>query len=203
MKRSSRGWFVKAKINRGISIGLACLLAILAATFTFAARQEKPAAQTPAVKPGAAEMQRLNFYLGEWDYTETYPKSATDLTGPANTGLYTSKLGPGGNSLINTWHSQGPVGDSEGLLILTWDPGDKAYKGYVFGNEASGAFVESGGFEGDALVLRSELKIGAQTLKSRNVTRMVAAGTLESDEFVAKNDGPEKLLVHVVAKKKP
>jgi hypothetical protein len=32
---------------------------------------------------------------------------------------------------------------------------------------------------------------------------MVANGTLESDEFVTKNDGPEKLLVHVVAKKKP
>jgi hypothetical protein len=194
---------MSAKTNRGRICVLASLIPLLAAAFALAARQEKPAAQTPPAKPGAAEMQRLNFYLGEWDYTETYPKSATDLTGPANTGLYTSKLGPGGNSLINTWHSQGPVGDSEGLLILTWDPGDKAYKGYVFGNEAPGAFVESGGFEGDALVLRSELKVGAQTLKSRNVTRLVSAGMLESDEFVAKNDGPEKLLVHVVAKKKP
>ena len=194
---------MKAKINRGIIIGLASLSAILAATFTFAARQEKPAAQPPAAKPGAAEMLRLKFYLGEWDYTETYPKSATDLTGPANTGTYASKLGPGGNSLINTWHSQGPVGDSEGLLILTWDPADSAYKGYVFGNEAPGAFVESGGFEGDTLVLRSELKIGAQTFKSRNVTRVLPNGTLQSDEFVAKSDGPEKLLVHVVARKKP
>lgn len=192
-----------AGTNHGRIAVLGTGLAILGATYSIAARQEKPAAQSPAVKAGAAEMQRLKFYLGEWDYIETYPKSATDLTGPSNTGIYTSKLGPGGNSLINTWHSQGPVGGSEGLLILTWEPADSAYKGYVFGNEAPGAFVESGGFEGDALVLRSELKVGAQALKSRNVTRMVAAGTLESDEFVAKNDGPEKLLVHVVAKKKP
>ncbi len=194
---------MKARTYPGRIAILASLLPILMAAFAIAARQEKPSAQTPPPKPGAAEMERLKFYLGEWDYTETYPKSATDLTGPANTGIYTSKLGPGGNSLINTFHSHGPVGDFEGLVILTWDPGESTYKGYVFGNEGPGAFVESGGFEGDALVLRSESKMGAQTLKSRNVTRMVAAGTLESDEFVAKNDGPEKLLVHVVAKKKP
>jgi hypothetical protein len=203
MNYSARGWFVSTKINRERTALPTSLLVILVATFALAAHQEKPLAQSPPTKPGAAEMLRLKFYLGEWDYTETYPKSATDLTGPANTGIYISKLGPGGNSLINTWHSQGPVGDSEGLLILTWDPAVSAYKGYVFGSEAPGAFVESGGFEGDALVLRSELKVGAQTLKSRNVTRMVANGTLESDEFVTKNDGPEKLLVHVVAKKKP
>jgi len=41
-------------------------------------------------------MQRLKFYLGEWDYTEAYSM------GGKNTGGYTSKHGPGGNSLINT-----------------------------------------------------------------------------------------------------
>src|SRR5580704_1858305 len=89
----------------------------------FAALQEKPAEKSaapaaPAAKLGAAEMARLKFYLGEWDYTETYPKSAFYPNGGKNTGVYTSKLGPGGNSLINTFHSQGPVGDFEGLLIM-------------------------------------------------------------------------------------
>lgn len=61
----------------------------------------------------APEMEKLKFYLGEWNYTGTYPN------GKQNTGVYTSKLGPGGNSLINTFHSQGPVGDFEGLLVIT------------------------------------------------------------------------------------
>jgi hypothetical protein len=53
------------------------------------------AAQESKAKP-ATEMEKLNFYLGEWDYTETYGKAPN---GPKNTGVYTSKLGPGGNSL--------------------------------------------------------------------------------------------------------
>ena len=84
---------------------------------------EKPAAAPsgPAARPAVAEMERLKFYLGEWDYIETYPKSSFYPNGGKNTGVYTSKLGPGGNSLINTFHSQGPVGDFEGLLVMTWD----------------------------------------------------------------------------------
>jgi hypothetical protein len=136
-------------------VSAACALVMVAATMAMAARQEKtiekPAA-APTAKPGAAEMERLKFYLGEWDYTETYPKSAFYPNGGKNTCVYTSKPGPGGNSLINTFHSQGPVGDFEGLLVMTWDAKEKAYKAYVFGNEFPGAIVETGQFEGDALV---------------------------------------------------
>src|SRR4029077_12295097 len=117
------------------------VLAMLAATLTIAARQEKTAEKpaATAARPGAAEMERLKFYLGEWDYTETYPKSPFSPNGGKNTGVYTSKLGPGGQSLVNTFHSQGPVGDFEGLLIITWDAHEKAYKAYVFGNDFPGA----------------------------------------------------------------
>jgi hypothetical protein len=173
----------------------------------FAALQEKPAEKSaapaaPAAKLGVAEMARLKFYLGEWDYTETYPKSAFYPNGGKNTGVYTSKLGPGGNSLINTFHSQGPVGDFEGLLIMTWDTKEKVYKAYVFGNEFPGALVETGQFEGDALVYRSEFPMEGATLKLRNVTRIVAPGKMESDEYSAMKDAPETLLVHVEATKR-
>jgi hypothetical protein len=90
-------------------------------------------------------MERLQkFYLGTWQYTEMYPKSSYVPNGSQNTGTYTSELGPGGNSLINRFHSQGPVGDFEGLLIMTWDPKEKVYKSYIFGNDFPGAIVESG-----------------------------------------------------------
>ncbi len=191
MKNAAKFWFVT--ISLALSVPL------------WAARQEKMAEKqvaTPAVKPGAAEMERLKFYLGEWDYTETYPKSAFAPNGGKNTGVYTSKLGPGGNSLINTFHSQGPVGDFEGLLVMTWDAKEKAYKAYVFGNDFPGAVVETGQFEGDALVFRSEFSAGGVTMQLRNVTRVTGSGTLVSEEFMAMKDAPETLLVHVEAKKK-
>jgi hypothetical protein len=162
---------------------------------------EKPAA-APQAKPGAAEMERLKFYLGEWDYTETYPKSAFSPNGGKNTGVYTSKLGPGGNSLINTFHSQGPVGDFEGLLIMTWDAKEKAYKAYAFGNDFPGAVVETGQFEGDALVYRTEFSGGGATIKLRNVTRLSGSGILVSEEFMAVKDAPETLFVRVEAAKR-
>jgi hypothetical protein len=181
------------------------LLAFATAAVALAGWQEK-AAEKPApaqtAKPGKAEMDRLKFYLGEWNYTENYPKSASAPNGATNTGIYTSKPGPGGNSLINTFHSQGSVGDFEGLLVITWDPGESAYKAYVFGNDFPGALVETGAFEGDAFVLRSELKAGGQTMKLRNVTRPTAGGTIESEQYVSVKDASEKLLVEVVATRK-
>jgi hypothetical protein len=191
MKNAAKFWIVT--ISFALSVPL------------WAARQEKMAekqAATPTVKPGAAEMERLKFYLGEWEYTETYPKSAFAPNGGKNTGVYTSKLGPGGNSLINTFHSQGPVGDFEGLLVFTWDTKEKAYKAYVFGNDFPGAVVETGQLEDDALVFRSEFSAGGATMKLRNVTRLLEPGKLESEEYMAMKDAPEKLLVRVEAKKK-
>jgi Protein of unknown function (DUF1579) len=181
------------------------VLAMLAATLTIAARQEKtpekPAAAQTA-RPGVAEMERLKFYLGEWDYTETYPKSGFSPNGGKNTGVYTSKLGPGGNSLINAFHSQGPVGDFEGLIVMTWDAREKAYKAYVFGNGIPGAVVETGQFEGDALVYRFEFPVEGGSVKLRNVTRVTGPRTLVSEEFMTMKDAPETLFVRVEAKKR-
>jgi hypothetical protein len=183
---------------------VALMLAALVSLKAGARLQEKPATapSAQAAKPGAAEMDRLKFYLGEWDYTETYPKSALSPNGGKNTGVYTSKLGPGGNSLINTFHSQGPVGDFEGLLVMTWDPKEKAYKMFVFGSDHLGALVETGQFEGDALVYRSEFSMEGATVKLRNLTKVVAPGKLESEQYMAVKDAPEELLVHVEAKKR-
>jgi hypothetical protein len=184
-----------------ISFALVLSVPLWAALQEKAAEKPAPTAAS-AAKPGAAEMDRLKFYLGEWDYTETYPKSASFPNGGKNTGVYTSKLGPGGMSLINSFHSQGPVGDFEGLLVMTWDTREKAYKAYVFGNDFPGALVETGAFEDDALVFRSGFSMEGMTLKLRNVTRVTGPGMLVSEQFMAMKDAPEKLFVHVEAKKK-
>jgi hypothetical protein len=178
------------------------LLALLAGAITFAASQEKSGEKPQAARPGAAEMARLKFYLGEWEYTEEYPKSAFYPSGGKNTGIYTSKLGPGGNSLINTFHSQGPVGDFEGLLVMTWDPKEKVYKEYLFGDSFPGAIIQTGVFEGESLVYRTEFSAGGKTVKLRNVAHLTSDGKIESEEYVSTNDGPEALMVRVVATRK-
>jgi hypothetical protein len=188
------------KRNGMRSVVTASAMLMLAAGAGVAARQEKkadgPAATAQTARPGAAEMERLRFYLGEWDYTETY------ANGAKNTGVYTSKLGPGGNSLINTFHSKGPVGDFEGMLVMTWDSKENAYKEYVFGNNATGATVETGQFEDGALVYRLEMAAGGGTARLRNVTRVTGAGTMVSEQFMSRNGAPETLFVQVEAKKR-
>jgi len=189
------------------------IVAVLGCSAVWAAHQEKsapkteqkaepPAAQTPAARPGAAEMERLKFYLGEWDYTETYGKTPFLPNGGTGAGMYTSKLGPGGNSLVNTFHSHGAMGESEGLLILTWSPKENAYRAYAFGNDFPGALEETGQFEGDALVFRGEFSAGGAKMALRNSTRVVAPGKIESDEYISINGAPETPLVKVEAKKK-
>jgi hypothetical protein len=166
------------------------------------ARQQTSAGSTQSMPKAAPEMDRLKFYVGEWDYTETYPKSTSYPNGGKNTGVYTSKPGPGGNSLLNGFHSQGPVGDFEGLMVMTWDPKEKSYKSYVFGNNFPGAIVETGQFEGDALVFLTEFSVGGATLKLRNVTHLVSPGKLVSEEYFASKDAPEALFVRVEATKR-
>src|SRR5260370_9303205 len=68
---------------------------------------EKPApAAAQAAKPGAGEIDRLKFYLGEWDYTQTYPKSASYPGGGKNTRGQPDHLGPGRTALTEPVHLQ-------------------------------------------------------------------------------------------------
>ena len=155
----------------------------------------------PAVSP---EMERLKkFYLETWEYTETYPKGPAAPQGGVNTGVYKSELGPGGNSLINHFHSQGPVGDFEGLLIMTWEPKEKAYKSYIFGNDFPGAIVETGNFEGDTLVFRGEMVMGEMKISMRNNAQIDEKGKMTIDEYMVTGGAPESMVVHVVATRKP
>lgn len=195
---------MRAWKNRKSAAYIASGLALILSIPTLAARSMSSSriAEQDLKPKSTPEMERLKFYLGEWDYTETYPKSPFVPEGGKNTGLYTSKLGPGGNSLINTFHSKGPVGEFEGLLIITWDAKEKAYKCYIFGNDFPGAVVETGQFEGDALVFRAEFTEGGATMKIRNVTKLVSPGNLIVEEYSTSKNAGESLLVRVDAKKR-
>jgi hypothetical protein len=152
--------------------------------------QERPKLPLP-------EMQRLaTQYLGIWRYTERYG------SGVENTGVYTSTLGPGGNSILNRFHSQGPAGEFEALILMTWDPQEKAYKEYVASDAFPAALVETGMWEGDSLTFRATLGVGAAKVAMRNTTRFTSDSTLTSEQFSSANGAPEALIVHVEARRK-
>jgi hypothetical protein len=178
------------------AISLASAAAILCVRNSAAQEGKPPSLPVP-------EMQRLSkLYVGKWEYTETYPKSAFAPNGGVNTGVYSSELGPGGNSIINHFHSKGPIGEFEGVIVMTWDPKEKAYKAYVFGDSFPAAVVQTGQWEGDNLVYRYEFSAGATKFMLRNSTTFVSGTKLASDEFSSMNGAPETLFVHVEAVKK-
>lgn len=183
---------------RAMAVGLLTVVAALVPVVVSSGAQE----QKPPALP-LAEMQRLSkLYVGTWTYTETYPKSAFAPNGGVNTGVYTSELGPGGNSVINHFHSKGSVGEFDGMIVMTWDPKESAYKGYVFGDSFPAAVVQTGKWENDQLVYRSDFSAGGTTFHLRNATKFLADGKLVSEEFSSVNGAPEVLLVHVEAVKK-
>jgi hypothetical protein len=194
--RQSSAWF-GSSVKRISLLGLTLIaVAVSGLAIVRQSSETKPAqAQEAKAKPGAAEMKRLGFYPGQWTYTETYPNGAV------NQGVYTSKPGPGGNSLLNTFHSQGPVGDFEGMLVYTWDLAEGKYKAYVFGGDFPGALVETGEFEGEKLVFHGEIGAGAGKVQLRNVSWMASPGKLVSETYMSRAGAPEKLMVRVEASK--
>jgi hypothetical protein len=179
----------------------AIVIAVLALSGALPAMTPQQATSASAV-PGSQEMAKLKFYIGEWNYTESYEKTPRYPAGGKNTGLYTSTPGPGGNSLVQHFHSQGPMGDSEGLTIITWDTKENAYKEYIFGNYFPGCLVQIGQFEGDTLVFRGEVSMGATKLAMRNTTKLAAPNKIVSAEYVAVNGAPESLMLTVEAVRK-
>jgi hypothetical protein len=187
-------------ITRGkILVSFFALLAVFAIFIAVnsAAQEQKP----PSLP--TAEMKKLaQFYVGTWEYTETYPKSPMAPNGGTNTGVYTSELGPGGNSIFNHFHSKGPIGDFEGTIVMTWDTKENAYKAYIFGNSYPGAVIETGKWDGDSLTYSGEFSMGTMKFALRNTAKLVAPGKLVSEEFSSMGGAPESLLVHVEAVKK-
>jgi hypothetical protein len=152
------------------TILVAAMLLASAATILFARNSAAQEGKPPSLP--LPEMQRLSkLFVGRWEYTETYPKSPLNASGAVNTGVYTSELGPGGNSIINRFHSKGLVGEFEGVIVMTWDPKEKAYKEYLFSDSSPAAVIEMGQWEGDDLVYRLEFSAGESKFVLRNSTK--------------------------------
>jgi|SRR6516164_5065774 len=72
-----------------------------------AAGGNKTSGKDLARASSGAGLERLKFYLGDWNYSEVYEKSALFPNGGRNTGSWTAQMGPQGRSIIHAFESHG------------------------------------------------------------------------------------------------
>ena len=148
------------------------------------------------------EMDRLKFYIGDWAYTEEYPKSELFPNGGHNTGRWSAQRGPDGLSAINTFASHGGGDNYQGMEVMMWDPKAKAYRDNALWYDSPDRWIFTGNFEGETLAYRGEFAYLGKQVKFRSETRPIAAGGFTLTEFASVNGGPEQLLLVGRAEKK-
>jgi hypothetical protein len=136
-----------------------------------------------------AELERLNFYIGDWDYSEIYEKSVLFPNGGRNTGSWTAQVGPQGRSIIHAFVFHGTGDNYEGIEVMTWDPKEKVYRDHSLWYDSANQWTYIGHFEGDTLVYRGEFEFDGKQVKFRSETRPRQGGGFTIDEFMSVGGG--------------
>jgi len=159
----------------------------------------KTAASGTAKSSGSSELNRLKFYVGDWDYSEVYEKSTLFPNGGRNSGTWTGQLGPQGRSIINAFVSHGTGDNYEGIEVMTWDPKQKVYRDHSLWYDSPDQWTYVGHFEGEALVYHAEFEYLGKHVKFRSETRPIQGGGFTLDEFARVNGAPEQKLLRGTA----
>jgi Protein of unknown function (DUF1579) len=106
-------------------------------------------------KPGQ-EMKDIRDLVGTWATEEKYEQSPFMPSGGTGTGSNTTRLGPGGFSLLMDQRSKNAMGSFNGHGIIVWDANAKAYKMVWVDSMTPGVVTETGHKEGDNLVFTGE-----------------------------------------------
>ena len=152
---------------------ISALLAVLCLSLLVIA-QDKPPADQGAAKPspstkskanGSAmpmyapvspEMKKLAKMMeGAWTTAETAPPSEMMPNGGTGTGEAIIHRGPGGNSLVQSYHSKSAMGKFAGHGITWYDPQAKGFKNIWCDSMTPGGcavFNGTGTWDGDKLV---------------------------------------------------
>ncbi len=153
------------------------------------------------VAPGP-EMDRLRFYIGDWIYTEEYPKSELFPNGGHNTGHWSAQRGPDGLSVVNTFASHGGGDNYQGMEVMMWDPKAKVYRDNALWYDSPDRWVFTGNFEGERLAYQGEFDYLGKHVKFRSETQPISGGGFTLTEFASVNGRPEQLLLVGRAEKK-
>jgi hypothetical protein len=182
------------------------LLTIVLAITSIAALVNRVAAQENvmgggsgiAKSTGRAEIERLKFLLGDWDYSEVLPKSALHPNGGRNQGRWTAQIGPQGRSIISAVVLQGS-NPYEGIEVMTWDPNQRVYRDHSLWYDSVDHVNYVGQFVGNALVSHSEFEADGKHVKFRMEHSPRPGGGFTLDEFASVDGGPEQPTLHGTA----
>jgi hypothetical protein len=135
---------------------------------------------------GAAEptvsraMKKLGrAFVGDWSVVETFEQSDFFPRGGTRAGVAHFSIGTGGTSLIEDYHSDGPAGKLDFLMVMWWDADAGLYRLFTCSNNDAGklrgtAYWEKGTLVNDyAEVVNGKLakfQDRFSTLTSRSLT---------------------------------
>ncbi len=145
-----------------------------------------------APEPGQ-EMKRLAFLLGTWKAADTYAKSTFAPNGGSGSGTYKTEWGPGRLSLLTDYHYRGPHGESTGHQVITWDPRQNTYVGYVVTSTSPGATLLSGNWEGTDLVLSGEFEFHGTKVGFKEVFSDITESSILLRQYNRIEEGPSQL----------
>ena len=154
----------------------------------------------PDATRSSPEIDRLKFYLGDWAYTEDYPKSALFPNGGHSTGSWTAQLGPRGLSLVNAFSSHGTGDNYEGMEVMTWNAKEKTYMDHAIWYDSPDHWVFRGHFEGDTLAYHGEFNYLGKQVRFRSEIRPSASGGFTLTEYASVNGAPEERILVGTAK---
>ena len=156
-------------------------------------------AYPPVESSSISEIERLKFYIGQWDYSEIYEKSTLFPDGGKNVGSWTTQLGPQGRSIIHAFISHGSGDNYEGIEVMTWDPKEKVCRDHSLWYDSADQWTYVGHFEGDTLVFRGEFDFDGKHVKFHSETRPSVGGGFTIDEFMSVDGGPEQKVLRGTA----
>lgn len=148
------------------------------------------------------EVDRLRFLVGDWKIDAVYPKSDLFPNGGEEHGTYSCHPGPGGFSMVAEFKADGLEGHIEGLDVTTWDPQEKAYRMYTFGNVFPGAYETRGDWDGDNFVLTGDFAVGDTKITFKQSTHQDSPDTITLQEWFSQAGGQMQLMQTTKATRK-
>jgi hypothetical protein len=182
---------------------LATLFAMALAP-TIIEAQVKPATAPPKSQKVvvATPMEQLRFFVGSWDLTAKYEKSAIFPDGGEAHGNYVVKSGPGGFSTIGDFRWMGgPEKEISGHEAITWDEVASTYERYTFGNDFPLPYISTGRWDGKNLVFDGDLEFGGAKYHFRESIAPSPSGGLTMSESYRVGDAPMQLMLTTTLQK--
>lgn len=150
-------------------------------------------AQTATVSKPEPEMEKLAFLVGTWNASDIYEKSRFAPNGGSGSGVYHTVPGPGGFSILTDHHYTCPQGESSGHQVLTWDPKQRHYVGYVVTSRSPGCITVTGNWEGPTLVLSGEFEANGMKVSFKEVFSDIAGTTMTLRQYNSIDGAPAQL----------